>query len=35
MKVVNYSDGKKFMSMTQVEYKLLEKLDPKDVKIDD
>lgn len=35
MKVVNYVDGKKFMSMIQVEYKLLEKLDPKDVKIDD
>jgi hypothetical protein len=35
MKVVNYADGKKFMTMQQTEYKLLEKLDPKDVKADD
>jgi glyoxylate utilization-related uncharacterized protein len=34
MKVVNFADGKKFMTMTQTEYQLLEKIDPKLMKID-
>jgi hypothetical protein len=35
MKTVTYIEGKKFMTMQQTEHKILEKLDPKDMKSDD
>jgi hypothetical protein len=35
MKSINFSEGKKFMTMTQTDYKPLEKLEAKDIKIDD